>query len=70
MGKLNQPHALVVMTNGDVYYLSIKESERLEQLMMHRIEVFKSVDIRSNATLRLHIHNISSVVEGNQHAER
>lgn len=62
MGTI-QEHTLAVMTNGDVYYLTEKTTERLLDKMDSRAATFTFNDIKSQKQTTLQIINISSVVE-------
>lgn len=64
MGKLNQPHALVVMTNGDVYYLTTEDTDRLERCAREKIEFYHTIDAKSGSKIRVRVMYVSSIVEG------
>ena len=55
---------LVVMTNGDVYYLSTNDARDLtDELNRGTYPLFRFVDIKSGAAVTLNLSNISSLVK-------
>lgn len=55
---------LVVMTNGDVYYLSIGDAEALtEALAQERYKVYNFTDLKSGSKVSVNLRNISSLVK-------
>ena len=55
---------LVVMTNGDVYYLSKGDAQELV-IAVHdgRYPLFQFNDLKTNAKTRVSLRHISSIVE-------
>lgn len=68
MGKPNQPHALVVMTNGDVYYLNSLNEKELRQRVATGSRVYATLDAKSGKMVTIFIEHISSIVEVSQNA--
>lgn len=62
MGQQGRAYILVVMTNGDVYYISKADAEKLRRAMWSGGVLFEVLDQKSRAHLSLHVPNISSVV--------
>jgi hypothetical protein len=63
MGQKNTgSYALVVMTNKDVYYISLSDADMLGQCIESTIKLFYTKDVKSGADLRLQTDNISSIV--------
>ena len=62
MGNQGNLHALVAMTNKDVYYISLEAADLLAGKMATADKIFITTDVKSGARLRLHIPNISSIV--------
>lgn len=65
-GKL----VLVVMTNGDVAYLTADIAEELVQVAAEPTppRIFETVDAKTNKELRIFIDHISTIVEGGRNA--
>lgn len=59
MGQLGQ--VLVVMTNGDVYYISKSDAEELTK--EHNYPQFKAYDTKSRKNITIFLAHISSIVE-------
>lgn len=72
MGKLNQAHTLVVMTNGDVYYMTPATAKQLIDAIAvgKRPTFFRFIDAKSLLNILVATENISSIVEGDHHAQR
>lgn len=71
MGTQNQQHALVVMTNGDVYYLNLGEVAALHIAIEHGGDrLYHTTDVKSGAKLKLVLRHISSIVEEARNANR
>lgn len=69
MGYSNsEPHALVVMTNSDVYYVTDHGAERLARSIENKEELFSFTDAKSGKRVRVQVSNVSSIVEGTQNA--
>lgn len=66
--------SLVVMTNGDVYYVTPADGRELLKLLggrpLHQ-GFYQTVDAKSGATISIAVHHISSVVakEAGRHAK-
>lgn len=56
--------ALVSMTNGDVYYVSIKDAKDMQRLLGNPSQptFLETVDIKSGAYISIALNHISSVV--------
>jgi hypothetical protein len=58
-----QQYALVSMLNKDVYYIGIREAQRLEAwLETGTARTFRTTDFKSGARLTLQLASISSIV--------
>lgn len=68
MGQ-NQQFALVVMTNNDVYYISIEDAKELMRLAGEPAApaFFLTRDVKNHTVISISFGNVSSVVikEGN-----
>lgn len=61
---MNQSRTLVVMTNGDVYYVSKYDADNLRQAIEGKIyKTFAVSDVKSGGKLVLQLHHISALVE-------
>lgn len=72
MGKSNQGNTLVVMTNGDVYYITPKVAQHLLSIIQtgDLTTFFRFVDAKSLAYITVATANISSIVEENRDGNR
>lgn len=60
---MNQ-RVLVIMTNGDVYYVAQSDAERLADAIQKGIYKIASVlDVKSGSRLNLQLSHISALVE-------
>lgn len=58
---------LVVMTNGDVYYISQSEAEQLRGAIEGKIyKTFAVTDVKSGSKLVLQLAHISALVEADR----
>ena len=57
-------YALVVMTNGDVYFISHADRARLKEEMMqlHKPLIFHATDVKKHSKLEIFTAHISSIV--------
>lgn len=62
MGVEGSKQSLVVMTNGDVYYISEASADFLEQRLIRQEPILKTRDVKSGAVLTIHVPNVSSIV--------
>lgn len=65
MGYPNsEPHALVVMTNSDVYYVTPLEAVQLADYIKDKEPLFEFDDIKSGKNVHIQVPHVSSIVEG------
>lgn len=65
MGYENQRHALVSMTNKDVYYVSKQAAKELMAIMAEPEKhpaSYQTTDVKSRSEISITVANISSVV--------
>jgi hypothetical protein len=63
-----QKKVLVVMTNGDVYYLDSVDVGVIQAAMITKSSpIVRVVDMKSRSKITLHIRNVSSLVEEVSH---
>jgi hypothetical protein len=56
--------SLVIMTNGDVYYVGRGDLKALNSVLQDkRFEAFRFTDLKSRAKVTVHLRNVSSVVD-------
>ena len=59
-----QNRVLVIMTNGDVYYVSDLDATHLmEKLRSPEPDIVRVTDVKSGARLTLNLRNVSALVE-------
>lgn len=63
MGLTNSKRVLVIMTNGDVYYVSSEGAEQLITSLATGEPTTEVRDVKSGASVTLNLRNVSSIVE-------
>lgn len=60
--------SLVVMTNGDTYAVTSNDALEVEKSMVTREASKRIRDLKTNKSIIVQIHNVSSVVDGGRNA--